>query len=432
MNLIGISINHKTAPIELREALHLNRNEIIEFIPRLKEELAEGVVISTCNRTEIFGLPKSHSLNSDSIIKSVLDYKPVDNIQPTNFTKYFSCGAVKHLFSVSTGIDSLIIGDSQILGQVKESFDIAEDLSFTSTIMKRIFDNAIRVGKRAIKETGIGEGAVTVSYAAVQVVEKIFAALENKSALIIGAGETGELAAINLKDKGIGKISITNRTIERAQILAERINGSVLPFDSLKESLHNFDVIISATSSEGFILSLQDVADAMKKRKGAPIVLMDIAVPRDIDPSCKKLDNVFYHDMDSLRIIVDQNLQKRKSEIPAVEKIIMEEMVNFFSWFNTLEVVPTIKSLRDFFDEIRSNELDKIKHKISIDDFLKIEDMTRRMIGRILHNPTIKLRELAESGINLQETTINTLIIKELFDLDKNRSNDNNESEEKE
>lgn len=425
MNLIGITINHNTSPIEIREALHLNRNEIIELVPLLNKVLSEGVVISTCNRTEIFGLPTSYSLSTSSIIETLLSLKPVTGIKPEYFSKYFSCGAVKHLFNVASGIDSLIIGDSQILGQVKEAFEISEDLAFSGPVLHRLFDTAIKVGKRTIKETGIGEGAVTVSYAAVQVVEKIFAGLEKKTALVIGAGETGELAAINLRDKGIGRISISNRTLERARTLAEKVRGELIPFENLNNHFHNFDIIISATSSDSYIISYKEIESAIKRRKGAPIVLMDIAIPRDIDPDVRKIDNVFYHDMDSLKIIVEQNLQKRKNEIPAVEKIIMEEMVGFFGWYNALEVVPTIKSLRNFFDEIRSDELGKLKHKISEEDFAKIEDMTRRMMGRILHNPTVKLRELAESGNDIQKVTTNSIILKELFNLDSSQNEGN-------
>ncbi|MEW6195283.1 MAG: glutamyl-tRNA reductase [Bacteroidota bacterium] len=424
MNLIGISINHKTAPIEIREALHLNRDEIIQLIGKLKDDsFSEGVVISTCNRTEIFVFPRYYSLNIDTTINTLLNLKPVSGIKKEHFNKFFSCGAVKHLFTVSSGIDSLIIGDSQILGQVKEAFEISEDLNFTGTISKRIFDYSIKVGKRAIKETAIGEGAVTVSYAAVQVVEKIFANLEKKSALVIGAGETAELAAVHLHDKGVEKITITNRTESKAISLAEKVNGTVIPFTNFKEHIYNFDIIISATSANDTILCYEDIRNEMKKRKGNPLVIMDIAVPRDFDPEVKKLDNVFYHDMDSLKIIVDQNIQKRKAEIPKVGEIILEELVNFFSWYNTLDVVPTIKSIREFFDEIRNDELEKIKHKIKEEDFTKIEDMTRRMMGRLLHNPTVKLRELAESGNNIQDITTNTIILKELFGLDKIRNN---------
>ncbi len=418
MNLVGISINHKTSPIELREALHLNRDEIIELIPRLKENyFSEGVVISTCNRTEIFGYPIDDSINITPVIEVLTKFKPVEGIRPEHFSRYFSCGAVKHLFAVAAGIDSMVMGDSQILGQVKEAFEISEDIDFTGTVLRRVFDAAVKVGKRAIKETSIGEGAVTVSYAAVQVVEKIFANLDKKSALVIGAGETGELAAIHLRDKSVGKISISNRTIERAERLAEKIHGEIVPFQFLKEHLHNFDIVISATSAENTIIKLDDIKSALKKRRGAPIVLMDIAVPRDIDPEVGKLDSVFYHDMDSLKIIVDQNMQKRKDQVPVIEKIVMEEMVNFFGWYNALDVVPTIKSMRSFFDEIRSDELEKIKNKVSEEDFVKIEDMTRRMIGRLLHNPTVKLRQYAESGSDEKKVVENTVTLRELFNL---------------
>ncbi len=419
MNLIGISINHKTAPIELREALHLSHDEIVDFIPKLKENLFEdGFVLSTCNRTEIFGTPKNGLTDYNKLQDFIINYKPVKGIKPEHFSKFFSCGAIKHIFSVSSGIDSLIIGDSQILGQMKESFQVSEDMHFSGSIIKRVFDAAIRVGKRSIKETFIGEGAVTVSYASVQIVEKIFANLDKKNALVIGAGETGELAAVHLYDKGVGKISISNRTLSKAETLAQKVHGEIVPFEQLTEHIHEFDIIISATSSPNLILTFDDVKKMMKKRKGNTCVIMDIAIPRDIDPKAKELDTVFYHDIDSLKVIVDQNMRKRKEEIPKAEKIVMEEMTNFFSWYNALDVVPTIKTVRDFFDEIRNDELEKIKHKITQDDYEKLEDMTRRMMGRILHNPTIKLRELAESGTHTQQAVTHALILKELFNLE--------------
>ncbi|RJP60886.1 MAG: glutamyl-tRNA reductase [Ignavibacteriales bacterium] len=423
MNLFGVSINHKTAPIELREALHLSHDEIVDLIPKLKTELFEdGFILSTCNRTEIFGTPKQGLLDYKKLQETIINYKPVSGIKSEHFLKFFSCSAVKHIFSVASGIDSLIIGDSQILGQMKDAFQDSEDLHFSGSIIKRVFDSAIRVGKRAIKETLIGEGAVTVSYAAVQVVEKIYSNLEKKNALIIGAGETGELAAVHLHDKGVGKISIANRTLSKAETLARKVQGDIIPFEQLTTHLHEFDIIISATSSPDYIISFDDAKQMMKKRKGNTCVIMDIAIPRDIDPTVKDIETIFYHDMDSLKVIVDQNMRRRKEEIPKVEKIILEEMTNLFSWYNALEVVPTIKTVREFFDEIRNDELEKIKHKISQEDYEKLEDMTRRMMGRILHNPTIKLRELAEDGTHTQQAVTHALILKELFNLE-NRKN---------
>lgn len=423
MNLVGITINHRTAPIELREALHLSKNEIVDLIPKLKETLFnEGFIISTCNRTEIYGIPKVSKLHYQHIIDFLLENKNIAGLKPEHFEKYFSCGAVKHLFKVSTGIDSLVVGDSQILGQVKEAFEISEDMNFSGSVLRRVFDVAVKVGKRAIRETEIGEGAVTVSYAAVQVVEKIFASLDKKKALVIGAGETGELAAIHLKDRGVGEIAIANRTLSRAEKLAEKIHGEIIPFSQLKDHLHHFDIIISATSSNELIITKDDIKQMMKRRKGLPVVIMDIAIPRDIDPGSQEIDNVFYHDIDSLEVIVKQNMKKREKEIPKVESIVMEELVSFFSWYNTLEVVPTIKRVREFFEDIRKDELEKIKHKVTDDDYTKLEDMTRRMIGRLLHNPTIKLREIAEQGTNIQEVETHSVILKELFGLNNGHS----------
>ncbi len=417
MNLIGTSINHHTASIEQREALHLSKNEITEFMDVLRREyLTDGFVISTCNRTEIFGLPVENDINISRIQDALLNYKRVDGLTNKNFLNFFSCGAVKHLFSVTSGIDSLILGDSQIHGQMKEAFQLAIDMNFAGTVMRRIFDTAVKVGKRSISETAIGEGAVSVSYAAIQVVEKIFSSFENKSAIVIGAGETGELAAVHLKDKGIGKIAIANRTLNRAEELARKVYGEIVPFENLKENLHNFDIIVSATSAPGIIISQDEVKAIVKKRRGTPVCLMDLALPRDIDPAVAKLDGVFYNDIDSLGKIIDQNIKRREKEIPAVENIILEEMQNLFSWYNTLEVIPTIKKIRDFFEEIRQEEIEKIRHKIHEDDLKKLDDMTKRLVGRLLHNPTIRLRQVAESGLNYQEVANYTSVISNLFE----------------
>ncbi|MBP7542214.1 MAG: glutamyl-tRNA reductase [Ignavibacteriaceae bacterium] len=416
MNLIGTSINHHTATIEQREALHLSKNEMTEFIGLLRNNLlSDGFVISTCNRTEIFGLPVDNNLDISKIQDALLSYKHVDGLSNKNFLNFFSCGAVKHLFSVTSGIDSLILGDSQIHGQMKDAFQLSVDMNFAGTIMRRIFDTATRVGKRSITETEIGEGAVSVSYAAIQVVEKIFANLQNRSAIVIGAGETGELAALHLKDKGIGKIAIANRTLIRAEELARKVQGEIVPFENLHELLHNFDIVISATSAPGVILNYDEVKTIVKKRRGNPVCLMDLALPRDIDPAVAKLDGVFYNDIDTLGKIIDMNIRKREKEIPAVEAIILEEMQNLFSWYNTLEVIPTIKKIRDFFEEIRQEEIDKIKHKVHEEDIKKLDDMTKRLVGRLLHNPTIRLRQIAESGLNYQEVANYTSVISNLF-----------------
>ncbi|HLG32202.1 MAG TPA: glutamyl-tRNA reductase [Ignavibacteriaceae bacterium] len=398
MNLIAVSINHRTAPVDLREAVFLSEDEIRAVTKKAKEELfKEGLVLSTCNRTEIFGIPANSELSHLNIKGLITDVKPLKQISDEYFENFISRDAVKHLYNIVSGIDSMLIGDNQIFKQIKESFQIAEEMGFVGFLMKRIFDSAIKTGKRAISETKISDGAVTVSYAAVQLIEKIFFNLSKKSALVIGAGETSEIAAKHLNDKNIGKLTITNRTFEKAEKLAGKINASVLNFSDFKNSLHNYDIIISATSAPGILLSKEDIKSSMKKRISKPMVLMDIALPRDVDPETKKIESVFYHDIDSLKIIVEQNLAIRKAEIPKVEKIIEEELYSFYEWYNSLQAAPTIKGLREMFESIRAEEVEKNINKFSVEDREKLEIVTKRIINKILHHPTAELKKTDET-----------------------------------
>jgi glutamyl-tRNA reductase len=425
MNLLAVSINHRTAPVELREALYLGNEDIKNLVSSAKEKLlSEGVLLCTCNRTELYGFPLDKNTGYHDLQNFIIDKKSSFNINSEHFQSFLSREAVKHLFSVITGIDSLLIGDNQVFKQVKDSFQLSEEMSFAGFLMKRIFDYALIAGKRALTETEISEGAVTVSYAAVQLIEKIFSSLHKKSALVIGAGESGELAAKHLQDRGISSLTITNRTIEKAEKLAQLLNSKIIPFNNFKDHLHEFDIVISATSSPDLILTNADIKSSMKKRNNASLVLMDIAVPRDIDPDSKSLDYVFYHDIDSLNIIVEQNLTKRRAEIPKVEKIIEEELDNLFNWYNSLQAAPTIKNLRDHFENIRLEEVEKNKNKFSSEDQEKLEIVTKRIINKILHQPTIELRKSAETGEDTIESAARIGILRQLFGIDNHRQDE--------
>lgn len=419
MNLIAVSINHRTATVELREAVFLSQDEIRAVTKKAKKNLfKEGLVISTCNRTEIFGLSANSDLTHQHIKNLITDIKSSKEISDENLEKYLSRDALRHLFKIASGIDSLLVGDNQIFKQIKESFQIAEEMDFAGFLMKRIFDSAIRTGKRAISETKISDGAVTVSYAAVQLIEKIFFNLNKKSALVIGTGETGEIAAKHLRDKGIGRLALTNRTFEKAERLATELNTAVFPFDTFKDHLYKFDIIVSATSSPGILLSKEDIKSSMKKRNSEPMVIMDIAIPRDVDPETKKIESVFYHDIDSLNIIVEQNLARRKAEIPKVEKIIEEELLSFYEWYNSLQAAPTIKELRDMFEGIRAEEVEKNINKFSAEDREKLEIVTKRIINKILHHPTTELKKTDETGYT---GAARFGIIRSLFGMDSNK-----------
>ncbi|MCE1188481.1 MAG: glutamyl-tRNA reductase [Ignavibacteria bacterium] len=418
MNLLAVSVNHHTAPVEIREALHLSTEEMKGLLADLRKDVfSEGFIISTCNRTELYGIPIQADYSYKELERFLLDRKPMLSVTDEHFQKFFSCSAINHVFRVAAGIDSLLIGDNQIFGQVKESFQLAESGQMAGVMLKRLFDSAIRVGKRSKTETLISEGAITVSYAAVQLIEKIFSALSKKNALVIGLGETGEIAAKHLRDKGIGKLTLTNRTYEKAEKLAEQLHASILPFSSFKDNLKDFDIIISATSSPELILTAEDIAKLAKKRGGNPTILSDIAIPRDISPEARKYDTFFYHDIDSLNIIVEQNMKKRKDEIPKVQQIIMEEMIDFFSWFNSLEIAPTIKSLRDHFEAIRMEEVKSQINRFAKEDQEKIEILTKRIINKILHHPTTTLRKTAENGVNSPEAIAKIAMLREMFDI---------------
>ncbi len=422
MNIIGISVNHNTCDLNLREAVYLNDDEKAELIYLLKDKyLKEGLVISTCNRTEIYGVTTLHNVTPKDLRDALLSVKPQIELREDNYLPFFLCSAVNHLLSVATGIDSLIIGDSQILGQVKDAFIFSEEHDFLKSVFHRLQLITLRTGKRAILETMIGRGAVSISYAAIKVIEKIYNDLETKTALIVGAGETGELAAIHLKDKNIKELAIANRTEERGKNLAEKVNGKYLHLHEFKNELHKYDIVISATSANDYILDYDDFSKAIKKRRGNPIVVMDIAIPRDINPKVKTIDEVFYQDIDSLKVIVENNLEKRKSEVPRVKEIITEEAVRFFSWFNTLSIIPTLKLFRDFFEEIRTDEMEKIRYKLNENQFEKVDKMTKRLIGRVLHNPTLHLRYLSENGNDYDKVAAYSQIIRELFKLEESQ-----------
>lgn len=429
MNLIGISINHRTATVELRESLSLSNSEIVELISILKQSLLkEGLVISTCNRTEIFGVASSQNISFDDLITALLNFKKVDGLNSESFEKYKSVKVIEHLFSLVAGIDSMLIGDNQIFKQVKDAYQIADEQNFIGFYFKKIMDYSLHLGKRVITETAISEGAVTVSFAAVQLIEKIFSNLSKKSALVIGTGETGEIAAKHLRDRGVARLALTNRTFEKAERLAKELNTAVFPFDNFKDHLYKFDIIVSATGSQDFILSKSDIEKTIKKRNYESLVIVDIAVPRDVDPQCKNIENVFYNDIDSLNIIVEQNLQRRRNEIPKVEKIISEELNNFSDWFNSLQVSPIIKALRDKFEAIRAEEVQNNINRFSSEDKEKLEIVTKKIINKILHNPTVELKKFVNDNSTQDLNRMKLSVIQELFGINTIKEQGKNEA----
>jgi glutamyl-tRNA reductase len=420
MNLLSIGANHRTAPIEIRERLYFTEKELADAYDVLlnKYGFKEAVILSTCNRTEIFTVSDPFALRYGDLVDFIIDRKQAkDFVKPEYFYRHFASGAANHLFRVASGIDSMITGDIQILAQIKESYYYAEQKKATGFLTNRLFHTAFRVGKRARTETEIGEGAVSISYAAVELASKIFADLSKKRALLIGAGETGELTAKHLKSKGIGQLVVTNRTRQRSEDLVARLGGSVADFEKFPDAMSTCDIVISSISTDEPVIKAPMLQSIMKKRGSEPLLIIDIGVPRNIDPACNRYESVFLHDIDSLKNIVDKNLTKRKSEIPKIEAIIMEELQGMFTWYNTLSLNPTISELRQMFEFIRQSEVEKHLNKFKDEDRELLDIVTKRIINKLLHTPMTTLR--TSNGDPQEDTLSHISTIRKLFGLER-------------
>jgi glutamyl-tRNA reductase len=394
MNLLCVGISHHTASLDVRERLWFSAEEIRRTLPLLKLlGASESVLFSTCNRTELYVLTDNGTIKTEDLKNLLITQKSAtDKVQLSDLFSLSAGEAARHLFRVTAGIDSMILGDVQILKQVKEGFNLATELNTAGFFMNRLFQLAFRVGKRARAESTIGEGAVSVSYAAVELAEKIFDDLKMKTAFVIGAGETAELTATHLCGKEVGKLLITNRTQERAQQLADKVQGIVIPFDHWCNALAESDIVISSVEVNKFILQPDDIKNLNRKKRYSPLFIIDLGVPRNIDPKIKELENIFLYDLDTLNIMVDENLQHRNAEIPKVETIIDEVLGELTHWYSSLEVNPTITALTQFMETIRQEELAKNIHRFEPKDRELVELVTKRIINKIIHAPIVNLR----------------------------------------
>jgi len=425
MNIYCLGINHRTAPLEVREKLWFSDDETRATLPTLKNiYFDECVLVSTCNRTELYYIPKQQEANGEAIWRILSMHKNAGSlVQEHHFHTLDSLHAVKHLFGVASGIDSMVLGDIQILSQIKESFQIAKEVHCTGILLNRLFENALHVGKRSRTETEISEGAVSVSYAAAELASKIFEDLSKRTALLIGAGETGTLTAKHLASRSIGQLFITNRTRQRAEELAAQLQGQVVDFERLGAELERVDIIVSAVDAAAPILSAKDLRQAMKQRGNRPLVIIDIGVPRNIDPSANTISNIFLHDLDTLNHAIDTNLTRRRTEIPKVQQIMLDELSTFNTWYNSLQVTPTIQELRDHFESIRKSEVEKHLHHFAADRQEEIEILTKRIINKILHTPMVNLRNSSDQeGEDDKRHKVH--LIRHLFGLDQEKKHE--------
>ena len=424
--LHSIGISHHTAALDVRERMWFTQEEAREALRALAaEHFGEAVLVSTCNRTEFYGIPRRQEMDEAALKQLLIDARGAgEAVRPEHLYAALGEASVRHLFEVAAGIDSMVIGDIQILNQVKESFLLSRELNALGPVTNRLMQAALHVGKRVRSETALCEGAVSVSYAAVELATKIFADLSRRSALLIGAGETGELTLRHLLGKGIGEVRIANRTRAKAEALVAAFGGTVVDYDRLQDALQEVDIVITSVASPSYVVQPEHVRAVMKKRAHRPLFLIDIGVPRNVDPASRKIDNVFLHDMDTLNAVVDRNVEKRKAELPRVRTIIAEEVRNYVAWYRALDVGPAIQDLRNAFEQARREVVEKNINKFTAEDRERVEIVTKQLVNKLLHQPMTSLKSGAENGSAGRETRERISMLRDLFGIGGGKAED--------
>ncbi|MCD6527445.1 MAG: glutamyl-tRNA reductase [Desulfuromonas sp.] len=420
MDIFVVGLSHKTAPVAVREKVAFppeNMQPPLQQVLALPD-IAEAVIVSTCNRVELYAAGQNVEAGVQQLKHFMADYHQVP-FETLDKHLYVMQGeeAIRHVFRVTASLDSMVIGEPQILGQIKTAYGYAAEHKSVGLILNRFLHKAFSVAKRVRTETNIAGNAVSVSFAAVELARKIFGSIEGKTVMLVGAGEMCELAAKHFINNGVDRVLVTNRTFARAEKLAEEFSGQAVLFDNFHEHLHQVDILLSSTGATNFIIDPDQVSGALRLRKQRPMFFIDIAVPRDIDPRVNDINNVYLYDVDDLQGVVNANLKERHKEAEQAEEIIEYEIGQFQLWMAGLEVVPTIVALRQQIDGLRQNELDKtfanLKH-LSDKDRKAITAMSSALINKILHPPTRVLKQ-AQQDANAQQYVD---ALQTLFDLE--------------
>jgi len=429
IKIINIGMNHETAAVELRESLAIeleNTSRALAFMRDL-DFIEEGIFISTCNRVEALFTTINPLEAKRSIISlmSRLGNIPVDSFSSNLYT-FEDMDAVRHIFRVTSSLDSMVVGEPQILGQIKEAYAQAVKRKTSGVILNRLMHRSFHVAKRARTETDICESAVSISYAAVELAKKIFHVLDGKKVLLIGAGEMSELAAKHLMKQGISSIVVANRTFDRAVQVAELFKARPVSFDEIGAQLLEVDIVLTSTASPAYVITYDQVKNCLRKRRNRPLFFIDIAVPRDVQPEINNLSNVYVYDIDDLKGVIQLNKNHRQQEAIKAERIVLEEVVKFEKWLKTLEVVPTIVSLREKAESIIHAELKKSTStlkNLTPSQKQSIQNLTLSISEKILNDPILYLKKKAG------RPSLNTYldVTRKLFNLDHNNGNMDNE-----
>ena len=402
MELLVVGLNHKTAPIEIRECLAFPKDKMEEALSKIQSlpSLKENIILSTCNRVEVYAATRETEKATHDLKEFLSQYHGIP-LKEFEKNLYFHIGeeAVRHIFRVASSLDSMVVGEPQILGQIKDAYDISQQTKTSGLILHRLLHRAFHVAKRVRTETKIGNSAVSISFVAVELAKKIFDTLERKTVLLIGAGEMSELAAQHLVSGGIEKVLVTNRTYERAVALSQQFKGEAIPFEEMSQGLRKADIVISATDAPQYLIWHDQVSRVMKDRRQKPVFFIDIADPRDIEPKVGDIENVYLYNIDDLQKVVNDNIQDRKKEAARAENIVQDEVIKFVDWYRSLDVTPTIVALRKKFDEIRKRELDKtfsLHPDFSDKEKKSLEALTSAIVNKILHDPLTLLKRKDE------------------------------------
>jgi glutamyl-tRNA reductase len=419
MHIVLVGLSHHTAPVEVRERLAFAPDAMEDPLRQMLDlpAVAEALIVSTCNRVELYAVTREPDAAIAALRRFLADVRgvPLEEIEQ-HLYDYQGEEAIRHLFRVSASLDSMIIGEPQILGQIKTAYGYAVEFRTAGLILNRFLHKAFSVAKRVRTETGIASSAVSVSFAAVELARKIFDRLDDKGVMIIGAGEMCELAARHFVSNGVSRVLVTNRTFERAEKLAAEFQGRAVPFEQFTDHLASVDIVLTSTGAPTSILGQRQMEEVLRRRKHRPMFLIDIAVPRDIDPKVNDLDNIYLYDVDDLQGVVQANLKERQKEAHRAEAIISEEIGQFHLWLANLEVKPTIVALRRRFEEISAQEMAKTfgSHRDLTDAQRRgIEAMTNAIVNKLLHRPISLLKRTQ------QETRGEDYVdaVRELFDL---------------
>jgi glutamyl-tRNA reductase len=401
MKIVLQGVNHKTAPIELRERLAIAPAELAQATRSLLETpgIREGLIVSTCNRVEFVTCQEPGNAQLLDFVRNYFQIDPA-LVRP-HLYEYREEEAIRHLFRVASSLDSMVIGEPQILGQVKESYLAARSVGGVRTHLDRLLQRTFTVAKRVRNETQIGSSSVSIASVAVELARKIFGSLENRNILLVGAGEMGELAARHLLNHGAGAVSVTNRTMERAENLARQLNGRTIRFDDLYATADKADIIITSTGSPQPIFRKEHVQQFLHRRRGRPMFFIDIAVPRDIDPEVNRLDGVFLYDIDDLQSVASSHLAERSKEAELADALIAGEVEQYRRRLHALNVVPEIVQLQRLIEEIRQSEIRRLQNRLqtlSPEQLSAVDALTKSLTNKFLHHPVKAIKSAAKDG----------------------------------